>query len=45
MVATTSAQDTTAARAARKCQNSVHGRQNSGESYQKWGMNRFVALS
>ncbi len=28
-----------------KCQNSVHGRQPSGESYQKWGTNRFVALS
>jgi len=29
----------------RKCQNSVHGRQNSGESYQKWGTDRFVVLS
>jgi transposase len=29
----------------RKCQNSVHGRQNSGESYQKWGTDRFVVPS
>ena len=28
-----------------KCQNSVHGRQNSGESHQKWGTDRFVVPS